>query len=69
MELTPVHLKAFTRLKVLQAKSTEIVHPSFGAELHRMVDASNIGTSGVLHQNSDGQLVYLVFITKTLQPT
>ena len=67
IELNSAQLKSFTRLKVLLAKSTAIAHPISVAELHRIVDASNIGVGGVFHQNRDGQLVPLGFFSKTLQ--
>ena len=63
LQLTPEQLKSFSRLKELLANSTAIAHPIPGAELHLMVDASNIGIGSALHQNHDGQLVPLGFFS------
>ena len=68
LQLTPEQLESFSRLKELLANSTAIAHPIPGAELHLMVDASNIGIGSALHQNHDVQLVPLGFFSKTLQP-
>ena len=68
LQLTPEQLESFSRLKELLANSTAIAHPIPGAELHLVVDASNIGIGSALHQNHDVQLVPLGFFSKTLQP-
>ena len=69
LQLTPEQLESFSRLKEqLLANSTAIAHPIPGAELHLMVDASNIGTGSALHQNHDGELAPLGFLSNTLQP-
>ena len=68
IELTPEQNEAFVQLKKLLAECTSIAHPIPGAELHLMVDASNIGIGGALHQVVDENLVPLRFISKTLQP-
>ena len=66
LQLTPEQLESFSRLKEqLLANSTAIAHPIPGAELHLMVDASNIGIGSALHQNHDAQLVPLGFFSKT----
>ena len=68
IKLTPEQNEAFVQLKRLLTQGTFTAHPSPGAELHLMLDASSIGIGGALHQVVEGKLTPLGFFSKTLQP-